>query len=240
MKISNVLLIVICAVLVTSCAAQSTRTSTQIVKEKKRVSTFQKISSSGGIDIYFTQTNNCSLEIETNAENMSKIDISVKNGCLQLQRKKNEKFAHNTKIKAYVSAPVLDAIATSGGVDFYSKSISNSNNLNIASSGGADIYIDKLDVVNFNLAISGGSDAYLKQMSARNINIAASGGSDANVSISNADVVAISASGGADVKLSGKVKMVSAKASGGSDIDVKGLTYEHIDAAKSGGGNILR
>lgn len=233
MKTKSILLMALCVVLTTSVSAQ-------IVKEKKQISTFQKIASSGGIDVYFTQGNNCSLEIETEAANMAKIDITVKDGCLQLQQKKNEKFLRNTKIKAYVSAPLLDAIATSGGADFYAKEISNDKDLNIASSGGADIHIDRLKVNVLNLAISGGADTDIKQFEGKNLNVSASGGSDVDINIGKADHVAVAASGGADVKLTGKVNMISVKASGGSDINIKGLTYETINASKSGGGDILK
>ncbi|MBK5722705.1 DUF2807 domain-containing protein [Dysgonomonas sp. Marseille-P4677] len=220
--------------------ALTTTISAQVVKEKKQINVFHKISSSGGIDVYFTQSNNCSLEIETDARNMAKIDIMVKDGCLQLGRKRNEKFERNSTIKAYVSAPVLDAIATSGGADFHAKEISNNKNIDIASSGGADIHINRLNTPSCNLKVSGGADADIKQFEGQNLNISASGGSDADIQIGRVDNLAASASGGADIKLTGKAKLVSVRASGGSDINVKGLTYETINASKSGGGDILK
>lgn len=227
-------------VLAMMCIVFTVGISAQVVKEKKQIDKFNKIASSGGIDVYFTHSNSYSLEIETDKRNMSKIDISVKDGSLLLQKKRNDKFEKNTTVKAYISAPELDAIATSGGADFYAKEIVNEKNLNIASSGGADIHIDKLKASNCNLAISGGADADIKQFEGKTLNVSASGGSDANINVSKADNVTAAASGGADLRMSGKVKVISVKASGGSDINIKGLTYETINANKSSGGDILK
>ncbi|EGK00342.1 head GIN domain-containing protein [Dysgonomonas gadei] len=233
MKVKSIILLVVCCVI-------SLGISAQVVKEKKPVSSFNKIAVSGGIDIYFTQSNSHSLEIETDAENMPKIEITVSNGNLELRRKDGERFKRNSRIYAYVSAPALDAIAISGGSDFNAKELNNKGALSIAASGGADIEIDRLNVNEANFAFSGGSDCDIKDLRAKKLKIAASGGSDSNINIGSADEVSLSVSGGADAELSGKVKVISVSCSGGADVDIKKLTYETINAHKSGGGSISK
>lgn len=233
MKTGNIVLFMLICTMIGSC-----KSSAQVTREKKNVDTFTKIASSAGIDVNFTQGNSHTLEIETDAENMNKIEVSVKNGTLELKRKQGVQFKRNSKITVYVSAKTLEAIAMSGGADFYSRELTNDKALSIAASGGADIHIDKLNTNVCNVAISGGSDADIKQLKVISLKLAASGGSDASIHLDNADNVSVAASGGADITLTGKTKSLSISSSGGADADISGLTYETISSNKSGGGDI--
>ncbi|MDR1883938.1 MAG: DUF2807 domain-containing protein [Prevotella sp.] len=231
MKTKSIILSVLCCIL-------SLGMSAQVVKEKKPVNSFSKIAISGGVDVYFTQGDSYSLEIETDAENMSKVEITVKNGGLELKSKDGKLFKKKTKVNAYVSAPVLDAIAISGGSDFNAKELNGDGVLSIAASGGADVEIDRLNVNEANFAFSGGSDCDVKSLKVKRLRISASGGSDTNIGIDSADEIIVSASGGSDLELSGKAKDITVNCSGGADVNIKRLTYETVNAHKSGGGSI--
>lgn len=235
MKVGNIVLFMLICAMICSC-----KSSAQTSGGKKNVDTFTKIASSGGIDVNFTQGNSHTLEIRTDAENMDKIEISVKNGTLELKRKQGVQFKRNSEITAYVSAKTLEAIAMSGGADFFAKELTNDKILSIAASGGADIDIDKLNTNECNIAISGGADADIKQLKTKSLKLAASGGSDATIHLDNADNVSAAASGGADIKLTGKTKNLSVSSSGGADADISGLTYETISSNKSGRGDIKK
>jgi hypothetical protein len=210
------------------------------IKEKKQVSNFTHIASGGGIDVVFTQGKACSLEIEASAENMSKIDYSVKDGVLKLKLKNGERFTSHTNITAYVSAPALESIAFSGGADFKAQSVSSNESFSAAASGGSDIDIDRLKADIVNIAISGGADADIKDLSVSMFRLAASGGADANIHISSADEADVAASGGSDVTLSGTTKTLSLACSGGADANIKGLKYDTINSAKHGGSDIYQ
>lgn len=225
MKTKSIILLVLTCI-VYSCATAG------VGKQKRNVGSFNKIASSGGIDVYFTYGNSCSVEIDTDSENLDKIDAYVRNGSLILERKNNERFKRNTIVKVYVSAPIIEAIAVSGGADFYAKELSNKSELSIAASGGADCNIDKLNANICNLALSGGSDCDIKQAKIDKLNIASSGGSDADINVTNADEINASASGGSDLRISGKTKTISIHTSGGSDVDIKYLSYESISTNK--------
>ncbi|MDL2303239.1 DUF2807 domain-containing protein [Dysgonomonas sp. OttesenSCG-928-D17] len=232
MKTRNVLLMMCCVV--------SLGISAQVVKEKQTVTSFDKIASSSGIDVYFTQGNSYSLEIETVAENMPKIDVTVKEGKLELKRKKGENFARNTQIKAYVTAPTLSAIGMSGGADFSAQKLAAGKSINIAASGGADVEIDDLSADECKIAFSGGADCEIKRFKGKNLTLAFSGGSDGKVSQADVDNLTAAASGGADLIISGNVKNAIVSASGGADINISQLTAGNVVANKSGGGDIKR
>ena len=213
--------------------------SAQVTKDKKNVANFSKIAASSGIDVYFTQSNKCSVDIETDKENISKVEVIVKDGTLELKKKKGERFKRNTKIIAHVTAPSLDAISISGGSDFKAGKLSTNKPLSVAASGGADLDIEELSVSECKLAFSGGADCDIKMLKAKEVRLAFSGGSDGDIHL-EADKLTAAASGGADLDLSGKIKNASLAASGGSDIDIRNLSGENISSSKSGGGSIKK
>ena len=214
--------------------------SGQIVKEKKSVDSFTKIVSSSGIDVKFTQSNKHSLEIETDADNMNKIEFSVKNGALELKRKNEVRFKRNTKVVAYVSAQTLETVTFSGGSDFTTTELTNNNLFSVSASGGSDIHIGKLNVNECNLSLSGGSDCDIKELKGKQVTIKASGGSDADIHSNHVEGLIVEASGGSDLNLKGKAKSVTINCSGGSDADITELTYETISSNKSGGSSIKK
>lgn len=232
MKTRNVLFMMCCVV--------SMGISAQVVKEKQTVASFDKIASSSGIDVYFTQGSSHSLEIETEAENMPKIDVTVKDGKLELKRKNGETFARNTQIKAYVTAPGLSAIGMSGGADFSAQKVSAGKSMDIAASGGADVEIGNLTADECKIAFSGGADCEIKQFKGNNLTLAFSGGSDGDINQIDVDNLTAAASGGADLTLSGKAKNAVVSASGGADVNIRQLTAGNVVANKSGGGGIKR
>jgi len=213
--------------------------SAQTTGNKRNVSNFNKISVSGGIDVNYTQSGKYTTEIETDQENLPKVEITVKDGTLEIKRKKGTQFKRNTTVIVYVSAPSLEGIAMSGGSDFYAKEISTNKTLSIAASGGADLDIEKISVNECKLAFSGGADCDIKMLKAKEVQLAFSGGSDGEIHL-DVDRLTAAASGGADLELSGKVKNATVAASGGSDIDIKNLSGGDIITTKSGGGSIKK
>lgn len=218
------------------CSCATAQTS----KGDRQVGEFTKISTSAGIDVVFTQEGKHAVRIETDPETLEKIEVYVDKETLVLKRKNNVKFKRNASITVYVSAKNLNALSISGGADFTSSEIKNSDTFNISASGGSDVDINKLTVSECKISISGGADADIKQLRTKSLKISASGGADADINIAEADNVNASASGGADINLTGKAKQVSASASGGGDINVTSLTYENINSSKSGGGRIKK
>lgn len=233
MKTRNGILLVAAFVLCLGLSAQST-------KQDRPVGEFSKISSASGIDVYFTQGNTHSLQIETDAENMDKIESKVENGRLTLKCKYDEKLKSKIKVKAYVSAKNIEDISLSGAADFYTTSITNNTALNVSSSGAADFKADKVTTKDCKLSFSGASDCDIKNLTTETAKLSFSGGSDANVHVSSATNIEASASGGSDITLSGKTRNVTINCSGGSDGNVKNLSYEKITANKSGGSDIIK
>lgn len=226
----------ILSVFVGSCSS-----SAQVSKSKEqKVDNFTYISSSSGIDVYFTQGDKHTVKIEADEDILDKILIGVEGGCLKLSLKKNNSFINNSTIKAYVTAKTLEGISVSGGANFYADNVKTNKDFSVAASGGADVEIVKLKTDDCKIAISGGSDCDISDLNTKYLEIAASGGSDASIKINDAEDIKVAARGGADVTLRGKTKRISVSCSGGADADIRDLSYDKIDSSKSGGGSISK
>lgn len=213
------------------------------VKETRKTSAFKKINVSGGIDVYFTQDNKQSIEVEAEAEIIGDIVVRVEGETLVVkqERKKGKFFRKNKVVNVYITAPELEDISVSGGSDFFSKEIKCKSSCDISLSGGADVNIDKLTVPGeTRINSSGGADCEVKELKTLNCSLNASGGADIEVTIQASGTLRMNASGGADISAKGKVKEVDALASGGADISIRGLSYETINSKASGGADINR
>jgi hypothetical protein len=241
----------------TTCLAK-----TDVKKEKRTTGTFRKISSGGGINVYFTQDNSCSVVVESEEKYIDMIVTEVKGETLIIKWKEkiNLRRLDNRVLNVHVSAPELDAVNASGDSDFHTdklkcddsfnlsvsggadadiKNLTVAKNANLTLSGGSDVDIDNLTVAeNTNIASSGGADCDVDNLKTRNCNLSASGGADIDVKSSVIENLNIAASGGADISISGTATEVKISSSGGSDVNVKKLTYTTIDIHKSGGGEV--
>ena len=237
-----------------------------VVKEKRETGTFRKISTGGGIDVYFTQAGSYSVVVEADEEYIDKIVTEVEGDRLIVKWKKPMQFRgifnNNRIVKVHVSAPELTKVSSSGGADFHTddlkceesfqlsvsggadahiKNLTVAGDVNIAASGGADVDIRNLTVAgDSNIAASGGADCDIENLQTRNCNLSSSGGSDVNVSVSASGNLNASSSGGADINISGETNDVKVSASGGADVDIRKLKYANIDISKSGGGDVNR
>ncbi|MDU1890996.1 MAG: DUF2807 domain-containing protein [Dysgonomonas sp.] len=233
MKTKSIFIVILIGLFSISALAQT-------AKEKRNVDQFSKISVSGGIKVVFTQGGNYGVELESDKENLGKVEVYTDNGTLILKRKDKELFKKSTRVTAYVSGKALESISISGGANFKASNLNCDKEFSASSSGGADIEIDKFKANKCKISTSGGADCKIKQLNVDILKLSSSGGAKADINIVNAEETAVSSSGGASISLKGKTKNVSISASGGAGVSVKGLTYETINSSKSGGGRVIK
>nr|WP_255359399.1 DUF2807 domain-containing protein [Prevotella sp. 10(H)] len=232
MKKKNIIVLVLCCISYLGASAQ-------IVKEKKSVSPFTKISSSLGIVVKFTQGNSHSLEIEAQQENISKVDFKVEDDTFIITLKQDAHIRNST-ITAYVSAPTLDEIMLDTGGRFESGSVKYKGDFSISAHAGGNLDIDKLEASEIDLSISSGSNCRIKNLKAESLDLDLSAGSNADVTLNNVDEAEINASAGSKLIVKGKVKEASINCSGGSKGDISGLTGDDIDSHSSGESSIKK
>lgn len=216
-----------------SCTAQAQ------VKRPRQLGSFQKVSSSGGIDVVLTQGSTSSVVVEAAPEAQEHLVTTVNGSTLEIGWEKNYSWRHllsnNRKVVVYITCPKLTGLSLSGGADAKGESNFSADDFRIDASGGSDVKLS-LNAKMLTVQASGGSDVALTGRVERQ-KIDVSGGSDYNGFELKSNSASVSASGGSDVNLSVEEEL-SSDASGGSDIRYKGNA--RVSTSNSGGGSSVR
>jgi hypothetical protein len=234
-----------------------------VLKETRETGTFRKISTGGGIDVYFTQNDAYSVVVEADEDLIGNLSTAVDDENLVIKWKENP-LSKNRVAKVHVSAPALDAVNSSGGADFYAdnlkcdgsfqlnisggadadiKNLTVAKNIDISSSGGAEVRVGIAvggDTHAATITASGGADCSIESLQTAKCMLSASGGADMDVNVTVSKNLNVAASGGGDIKISGKVNDVNISASGGGDVNIKKLTYTTINIHTSSGGDVSK
>lgn len=225
-------------VILISLFSMETMAQRDVTTTIRKVSGFNAISVSGGIDLYITQGFTESVKIETVADRQDDVVAIVQNGTLRIYNDSHLRFNWGKMIlKAYVTLPTLTHLTASGGSDVYNYGILKFNDLKISTSGGSDIKLElngaRLEcrgsggadlkfngkVAYLDAEVSGGSDLIAYDLTAVKAKVRASGGSDAKISVTSE--LDASANGGADIFYRGNPSRINKHSSGGSDITRK-------------------
>jgi len=220
----------------TNCVrAQFIKGNGNVTKSVRQVNGIQSVGVGSGIDLYLSQGNQESLEIEADENLHEYLKTEMEGTHLKIYM---EKWVRNSRtLKVYLTVKDLKGLKASGGSDVFSQSVLKLESLELKCSGGSDVNLD-LEVGDLSVEISGGSDARLKgiadifsaktsggsdlkaaDLKTAKCTIEASGGSDAWVQVTGE--LEIHASGGSDVYYSGDPEKVNSKSSGGSDVHRK-------------------
>jgi len=229
------------------CASVSSifAATASVVTESRRIGSFQEIRVELGIDVYFTQENSKTIEIEADEEVIKKIITRVEDQTLIISREMDRNIIHivkkNKAIKVYVSSSVLNAITLSDGADFYADNLNCKSSFQASASGGCDIRIDQL-IVSGNTTIStvGASDCKIEYLQGRNCFLSGIGASEMKIDMNLSGNLFITASEGSTFRLSGSANHVSATASANSEIDVQNMNLRNISVNTSGNSNVVQ
>ena len=216
-----------------SCTAQAQ------VKQPRPLNGFEKVSSSGGIDVVLTQGSATSVVVEAASEAQEHIVTEVKGGTLQIGWERDYSWrnllSNKRKVLVYITCPKLTGLSLSGGADAKGLSNFSADDFRIDASGGSDVKLS-LDAKTLTIQASGGSDVALAgRVEHQKVDV--SGGSDYNGFDLKSTTASVSASGGSDVTLSVDGE-ISSNASGGSDIRYKG--NPRVAKSSSGGSSVRR
>jgi uncharacterized protein YneR len=218
MKIFKHLLVTLTVVLLTtSLQAQNWNKDENTSKEERTVSSFTKVSLSGGIDLTIAQGNPKTISVEASENAIDNLITEVKNGQLKIYFDKN--IRRVKKAHVFITVNNLEKISASGGSDIESKGKLKFDELAIHSSGGSDIELE-LEVKHLDCHTTGGSDVDLEG-SAETLKLHASGGSDFNGFNFKTRAATVSASGGSDSNVYAS-ESIKVSASGASDVNFKG------------------
>ena len=210
-------------------AAATTGAHAQQRQARPVAGSFEKVESTGGIDVYLAQGPAAAVAVEALPEALPHVVTEVRDGTLSIHWEKDFSWKNMTSwnsltgrqrsVKVYITAPRLTGLALSGGADAHGQTPLAADNFTIRASGGSDVTL-QLQAKTVHAESSGGSDVTLTGKVERQ-EMRFSGGSDYHGFGLQSTTATISASGGsdADVWVDGEL---TANASGGSDLHYKG------------------
>ncbi len=185
-----------------------------VVSEERDIDEdFTKIKASEGLDVYITQSNSTSIEVEADENIISLIATDINNGVLTIHTKESIGRAKSKKV--FVSLPEIDKIVGTSGADVYSTDVLVADDLEVKSNSGADVKIE---------------------VKAESVSCSTSSGADIKIS-GTAESLRADASSGSDIQAKNlQVKTCNASVSSGADITV--YTSDKLVANTSSGGDI--
>lgn len=205
-----------------------------VLKETRKVSTFDGIEVSGAFKIVLKQGATEEVIVEADANLLPLILTEVVGGTLNIETKKP--IHHVTVMKVYVTVKDLKRINVSGAVDINTDGRLNGSELSIEASGASDSKLE-LGVQKLKLDCSGASKMRFSGF-ATDVTMDLSGASD----IFGYDLLAetyyieISGAGNAQLNVS---KKIHAEISGAGNVKYKGSPSE-VDQSVSGAGSIKK
>ena len=226
-----------------SAAALTLLTTGPIVAQERQArapgAPFERVESSGGIDVYLTQGPTAAVAVEAQPEVLPRVVTEVKANTLVIRWEKGFqpwKMANRPfRAKVYVTAPRLSGVTLSGGADAHGQTPITTDNFQIEASGGGDVSLT-LHVKTLRADASGGSDLTLTGR-AETQEISTSGGSDYHGFGLRSTTARIGASGGSDAEVWVEGDL-TADASGGSDLRYRGAA--RVSRVSSSGSSSVR
>jgi len=174
---------------------------------------FDAIKVSRGLDVYLTQSDDISVEVEADQNLHDIIMTEVENNVLRIYAEEN--ISHASSQKVHVSFKDIHKITSTSGSDVYSTNTIVTENLVLKTTSGSDMELD-INVKVLECKSTSGSDLRLS---------------------GKADKIYAEATSGSDIKAGNlKSKFCDAKATSGADITIN--TSDELYAKASSGGDI--
>ena len=206
------------ALFTSSCAfdisfGEGKRGNGQVVEENRKITDeFTAVYASEGLDVFVTQGDGFSINVEADENIIDLIGTDIRDGRLKVHAIEN--IGRATK-NVYVTLPEISALETSSGADLIVQNTVKANKIELEASSGSDLEVE---------------------VDANEVVAETSSGADIKVS-GRTDVLYADASSGSDIKARGLVaNRCTADASSGADISVN--VSESLTADASSGADI--
>jgi len=189
-----------------------------VVTDERPVNeSFDQIKVSRGLDVYLTQSDHHSIEVEAD-ENLQEIIITeVRNGTLEIYADENIRRSESQKV--FVNFKSVERISSSSGSDVFSTNTITAEFLELSTSSGSDMELN-IETEKVSCDSSSGSDLRLSGTT-NTLYAEASSGSDIKAGNLTAISSRVKASSGAGITVNTSKELV-AKASSGGDIKYYG------------------
>lgn len=195
---------------------------------------FNEIKISQGLDLYITQSNDVSLNVEADDNLHNLIMTDVENNVLKIYTTENIRSASSKKITLTIKD--ISAIKATSGSDVYSTNTIAVDALALTTTSGADMELE-VNTKRLNCKSTSGSDIKLSGKTEQ-FYAEATSGSDIKASNLNAETSSVKATSGADISVNTS-KELTAKATSGGDVRYSG-NPETVNTSDTSSGSVKR
>ena len=142
--LARIAIAVLMALFLSSCAfdmnfGEGKRGNGEVAKESREVyEEFTEVSASEGLDVYVTQGDDFSIEVEADENIIDLIGTDIKNGKLRIHAIEN--IGRATK-RIHVSLPSVTGLYASSGADLFTQNVIRANKISLDASSGAGIKV---------------------------------------------------------------------------------------------------
>lgn len=206
-----------------------------VVSETRSVSGFSEIKSELPADIIITPAAQYNVRVEAQQNIIDVIETVLNDGILTLRVKNNTVIKPDSRVKVYVSSPVIEGLMVSGSGNMQVTDVLPSTDLYMKVSGSGNINIPKLNANSIDANISGSGEININDGSIAQENIEISGSGSMNLSnmaATNSEVK-ISGSGNARIYVTGNLKV---RITGSGSVYYRGAPA--IDVSITGSGKL--
>lgn len=233
MKTKFALLVSLSLLFLSSCILGPWKTGNgHVVEQNRKVSSFDEIKVSRGINVYISQGNEIKVVVKADENLLDVIRTEVDNHTLKITTTENIRRA--TSKKVYVTLPEISGISAVAGSNVFSENVLRSKSLEISGSAGSNVKLE-VDAEKINASASAGSNIKLEgkagaftgkassganikaeELSAKECNAGVSSGANLWITVSN-DLDAHASSGG-NIIYYGQPKSTNIESSSGGNI----------------------
>ncbi|MFW5657007.1 MAG: head GIN domain-containing protein [Bacteroidota bacterium] len=197
---------------------------------------FSKIGLAISADVYLTQGNEYSIQVDASDKDFEKIEIEVDNAVLRI--KTRDFFPVNLgDVDIYITCPSIEQLSVSGSGKIEMENTLNADELDLNVSGSGDIQLLGLEAEEVSANIAGSGSVKFKQESvAQQLAVRISGSGEVHadkLAVEESDIQ-ISGSGDCETYTKGSL---AARISGSGSVHYKGKP--RVDAKTIGSGKVL-
>ena len=221
-------------IFLSSCLVLGERGNGNVVKQERKVASFDAIEVSGAFDIILSQGSTQSVFVEADENLIKLITTKVEGGKLIIDNEKP--IQHANSLKVFITVTGLKTLELSGAVDAITEGRLTLPELSINGSGASDSKFD-LDVRNLEVNCSGGSKLKFRGI-VSNASMDVSGAVDLLAYDLVADTFSLSISGAGKAQINVR-KELNVDISGAGTVRYKGNPTKVIENV-SGAGSIKK
>jgi len=218
-----------------SCNVIGENGNGKVVKQDRKVTSFNAIDVSGAFEIYLRQGETEGVTVESDENLLPFIRTEVVGSELRIDTK-NHPMHHVTVMKVFITIKDLKKVDVSGAVDLQTENRLTLTELSLDASGASDSKLD-IAVQKLDLDCSGASKIYFTGM-AVNVRMDLSGASEISAFDLPAETCSIELSGAGEAEIN-VTKSLIAEISGAGTVVYKGSPTQ-IDQRVSGAGSIRK